>query len=393
MHLTVPPCEKYDITIIGGGGAGMCLLWALIHSGYVKDTSILVIEPEEKNRNDRTWCFWAREDDLIVRELSALLSNKWDTAVVNGQIKPITPYSYYHLESKSFYDHVRKLVAQNPQIKWVPERVLGVCSAKQPFAAVTTTRATYNTTLVFDSRITNHQLEYIRSSSDFIWQSFFGYRIKLKNKCLDTDAFHFMDFGIEQNGHCQFVYILPFAGDEALVELTRFGCHMLDEPLDGPLLQSYIKNKFGDFEIMDHEQGAIPMDPVFNARSPYYASKDKHILIGTPSGCVKSTTGYAFHTMFNYSYRMVHALEKGRDIPTVFRPSRFRFYDGLLLHLLKKRPQEGAQIFTKLFNATPVLKVLKFLDEQSSFLEEMPLLWSLPKRLFMLALLEKMRKL
>lgn len=50
--------KHYDIAIIGAGVAGSLLLLELIAKG-LGNLSILVIEPSEKNQNDRMISFWS----------------------------------------------------------------------------------------------------------------------------------------------------------------------------------------------------------------------------------------------------------------------------------------------------------------------------------------------
>ena len=54
-----------DFIICGGGASGILLLKALQEDAYFSQYSILLIEKEVKNSNDRTWCFWeASSSDL-----------------------------------------------------------------------------------------------------------------------------------------------------------------------------------------------------------------------------------------------------------------------------------------------------------------------------------------
>ena len=57
---------------------------------------------------------------------------------------------------------------------------------------------------------------------------------------------------------------------------------------------------------------------------------------------------------------------------------RYWYYDLLLLDILAKHNEKGANIFTTMFkNSRPQL-ILKFLDEQSSLLEDFKLITSCP---------------
>jgi lycopene beta-cyclase len=389
MHGPSTTGKHFDLTLIGCGGAGMCLLMALMRSGHAKRVSILIIEPQLKDKNDRTWCFWAKEDDHIVRELKSLLSNKWNNAIVNDADKPLRPYAYYHLESHILYAHVRKSIQDYPNITWVRDHVMDVKESNDSPILVSAAHASYTSMYVFDSRVTKNQHEHIKNDNGFLWQSFFGYRIKFKENILNTNAFHLMNFGIAQQGACQFVYILPFSSNEALAELTRFGSEKLTKEANSHLLKIWLNDRFGDYQIIDEEQGLIPMDLLFNPDKKYYPSDKRHILIGTPAGCVKSTTGYAFHAMFKYSNQIAEALANNAHIPTFPRPARHSFYDSLLLHILRERPAMGSRIFIKLFEKVPLKHILTFLDEKTTALAEIPILWALPKRIFLQALLKK----
>ena len=48
---------NFDHAILGGGAAGLSLALALTSSRLEKQ-SILIVEKDAKNTNDRTWCFW-----------------------------------------------------------------------------------------------------------------------------------------------------------------------------------------------------------------------------------------------------------------------------------------------------------------------------------------------
>jgi lycopene beta-cyclase len=55
---------NYDFAILGGGASGLSLALALAQSP-MGNRSILIIEKEAKNRNDRTWCYWTRQDSPL----------------------------------------------------------------------------------------------------------------------------------------------------------------------------------------------------------------------------------------------------------------------------------------------------------------------------------------
>ena len=55
--------EKYDIIVCGGGMAGLSLVYRALKEGIWNNQKILIIEKDAKDQNDRTWCFWQKEDE------------------------------------------------------------------------------------------------------------------------------------------------------------------------------------------------------------------------------------------------------------------------------------------------------------------------------------------
>jgi len=58
----------YDYVFIGMGASNGLMLLELIKRGYHTSKRIAVIEPHQKNTNDKTYCFWASPSDKIVQD-------------------------------------------------------------------------------------------------------------------------------------------------------------------------------------------------------------------------------------------------------------------------------------------------------------------------------------
>ena len=94
--------SNYDYIIIGAGAAGILLADALGKDEFFASKSILVIDKDDKSKNDRTWCFWEQGkgpfDDLVHKT--------WDSIYVGGQqlqkSTPIAPYTYKCSEVLTF---------------------------------------------------------------------------------------------------------------------------------------------------------------------------------------------------------------------------------------------------------------------------------------------------
>ena len=68
--------NHYDYIICGGGASGLLLAYRLCKDPYFNDQSILLIEKDTKNINDRTWCFWESGEG----DLEEMIHKTWDQA-------------------------------------------------------------------------------------------------------------------------------------------------------------------------------------------------------------------------------------------------------------------------------------------------------------------------
>ena len=358
----------YDIVIVGAGGAGMCLLFALAKADVLSAYTILVIDAEEKTQHDRTWCFPAGPEEQIFRSLGGLCTKKWDQVNFQGRTQTLQ-HPYCCIRSADFYQEVHRLIAPAQRVHRKKETVSGLLN-KGDHTLINTNKGVYWAKLVFDSRP-------IELPPHAIKQSFLGFFIRT-HRPINDQALVLMDFNVPQNGQTRFLYQLPFDPHHVLVELTCLGKTILDPAEARPFLLDWIKQHYGDAEILETEIGVIPMTQHFENKQATYPLTQSIIPIGTPAGAVRPSTGYAFKTMFNHAFRIVQALKFHHPLPAIVRKPRTRFYDQLLLHILDKHPHWGKPIFNQLLSKVPCAKVLAFMDEDTSLLEEIPLLLSLP---------------
>ena len=101
--------------------------------------------------------------------------------------------------------------------------------------------------------------------------------------------------------------------------------------------------------------------------------------IGTVGGLTKPSTGYTFTRIHRQSRDILEALEKNRT-PGLNRASayRFRVYDMMLLYILETYPEKSVTIFRELFKRNTFDRILQFLEEKTSFHQELAIFASLP---------------
>jgi lycopene beta-cyclase len=219
-------------------------------------------------------------------------------------------------------------------------------------------------------------------------QHFRGWRIRTSESVFDTNVATMMDFRVDQNDGVCFVYVLPYADNEALVECTVFSSAVWDSELYEVRLRSYIKDIIGatDYDVRATEVGTIPMTD----RVPERQHGPSWIAIGTAGGLTKPTTGYTVARCVRDAESMMRSYQSTGvfSVPPAL-PGRFRWYDRLLLRIIRDEPHEIPRILWTLFSRNPIEQILRFLDEGTSISDEVKIFWSLPWRPFLRAIIRR----
>lgn len=380
-----PNLHTYDYIFCGLGASASLLILAMHHKQLFTNKKVLLIDQTLKNKKDKTFCFWAHHNEPIAVQLKPLISKSWNEVVLsNAHATNISPQAYYHVDSIDLYEQVQVL-ANSYQWHQVTGEVNTV-SNEGNFPYVLLNQSKYNAQTIFDSRTPRPLL--LQKDQTHIHQSFVGWMIETENEVINPDLFKFMDFDIAQQNYTQFVYVLPFSKNKALVELTRFGDTLLQEQEAAKILAPYIQSAFGSYKKIALEIGCIPM----SNGAVENTSAAGIVNLGARNYHIKPSTGYAFKNMFYHALNVADTMAQNGDASVLNHThakvfsTRFAFYDSLLLHILKHHPAQGKPIFTQLLNKVPIQKTLKFLDEKTSFFEELSIFYQLPWLPFLKAL-------
>lgn len=349
------------------GCANSLLLMELHSHGMLAGKRIVLFEPELKIANDRTFCFWLTDTQLQALGLDHLVGYRWSAVQIND-LEPqyLDNKNYYYLRADVLYAHVKTLIKQL-DVRWHKEAI-------QAYPAQLAT-------WVFDSR--PPQFEQPKKNEVQINQSFYGWVVKTEQAVFDPNVFTMMDFTIPQNGQTQFLYVLPFAADQALIEPTRFGKELLSEQDAQRIIDSFLYAKNTDYTIIEREHGCIPM---CTAAIKAEDLPTNWIRTGAGSGQLKPSTGYSFVRSYHDAQHIAASFRhQSQVLKRRVSPNRFAFYDRLLLQIIDKKPQLGQQIFTKLFKRNHATQVLNFLDEKTTLAQELKLMSTLPILPFVLA--------
>lgn len=383
MHNIHNDTKIYDFVFIGIGASNSLLLLNLIQKNCNENYSFAIIESNFKVENDKTYCFWSHPNSSIVRELSPIISHSYSVINVNQtDSQKIDEQPYYYIRSSDLYNHTKEKISQHNIAIHIGH--VEHTSAGNEFNTIKTSNSVFFSRFIFDSRPPS--LSNLNSKEIHIHQSFYGLYIKCKNDVFDKQAFNMMNFYIEQSNYTQFIYILPFSNNEALVELTRFGVDKIDTDYAKGILDDFLSQSFGDYEILGDETGCIPMTTFQNSGSEF----EGVLNTGANANMIKPSTGYGFKKMFEYaevvSDKIVSGDLKHFNKMPLQSKSRFLFYDRLLLSILLFWPNEGKKIFTRLFKRHNISTIFQFLDEKTSLYQEIKIFMSLPIIPFLKAL-------
>ncbi|TAD97339.1 MAG: Lycopene cyclase [Bacteroidetes bacterium] len=370
----------YDYILAGGGGAGLSLAYHLNYS-ILKDKKILIIDKDEKIKNDRTWCFWTDQPSIF----DSLVHKEWERIEITGYesqyIYPLENFKYKMLRGIDFYQETLKKLNLNPNITFLKTNILQITEEKE-LAKVQTEQGIFSAVWVFDSRFNPKIFSPFHPKYHYLLQHFKGWQIRTTVPCFDTSKITMFDFRIKQDDGVHFFYVLPLENNLALVEYTVFSKKLLENNEYEIVLEKYIKEKLKikDFEIEEYEQGVIPMtDYNFNRQ------EGKRIMnIGTKGGQARGSTGYAFLNIQRDSEAITQSLIKhGTPFYKTKTSARFRIFDALILNIMHRKGEIIADIFIQLFQKNPIERVLRFLDNKTSLLEDFKIMYSVPAMPFL----------
>lgn len=373
--------KSYDLIFIGAGASTTLLLMSMKKRNLLNNKSIAIIDPDTKSQNDKTYCFWAKNSDQISIDCNSLVSFRWNKIIVNSHKEElIEPLEYLHITGQEVYNELKKIISEFNIERIYDNAEIQPTKNLNANIFLSNNNKLLESSIVFDSRTPKFN---ISSNNQFqLSQSFIGYIIEAEENIPSFDCVRLMDFEIEQQGYTQFIYILPFEKNKALVELTRFGSERINNYDVEAILPKYIKNKFGNFKILTIEEGCIPMSNADIIKEEY----PNLFPIGARAGAIKASTGYAFKKMHEHAEQIAESLYSNNQSLELKTNRKFKFYDSLLLQILNYQPEKGKKIFETLFEKNKANKVLNFIDEKTNLIQDVKILTSLPIMPFLNAL-------
>jgi len=369
--------NNYDYIIAGAGCAGLSLVMRMISSGKFSEKKILLVDRHEKNINDRTWCFWEKGKGLFEPVVFKRWEQLWFHANGYSSLKQISPFEYKMIRGIDFYDHCFNIIRQQKNIELLTGNIESSWSDNfETFVIIDEKKITAD--YVFNSIIFNKPE--LKKGQFYLLQHFKGWVVETKKKSFNPEEATLMDFRVSRQQGNSFVYIMPFSTTKALVEYTSFSEKMLKPEEYEAGLRDYMHQflGIGDYHVTDQEFGVIPMT---NYHFPLW---HHHIInIGSAGGMTKGSSGYTFQFIQKQTTGIVNALLKTGKPFLNRNEKKFHFYDSVLLNVLATGKLPADKIFTDMFSRNDMADIFNFLDNESTILQDIRIIKSLPVSAFL----------
>jgi lycopene beta-cyclase len=365
---------KFDFIITGGGGAGLSLAVRMLKAGVLTTKTLAIIEQDDKNKNDRTWCFWEKGEGLF----ESIVHQQWEDihfySNSYSEFLKLHPYRYKMIRGIDFYNHCLSLLKASAQITFIQEAVVKIENVTNG-VVVNTSGGSYNCNFCFNSIIFKQPA--VQKGVVSLLQHFKGWMLETPEPFFTKRHATLMDFRVSQQHGSTFVYVLPVNEKQALVEYTLFTEKLLEQEEYDDAIRQYIKQylKISSYSIADAEFGIIPMTDY-----QFPSSEGRIFHIGTAGGWTKASSGYTFQFLQRRTQQIADSLLKtGQPFAVKWvNQKRFDYYDSIFLQILAERKVPGVEVFSRFFQKNKVAAIFRFLDNESSLLQDIQLFKTMP---------------
>lgn len=367
-----------DVLIAGAGLSGLALAERLVDAGH--SGRIILVDRTVGTFRDRTWCFWGE----VPAALAPYVARSWrrlrlatpETSVVGR----LDREPYHLIRGETWGNAVVRKLSEDPRVRFVRGEVRGLTDHGD-HVVLETSQGSLRGDWGFRG------LGHPAAPPQDLIQHFGGWEVETERPAFDPRVATLMEFGPSADG-AAFHYVLPTSRTRALVEYTVFSSSPLHRGAYDQRVAAYLERTVsGPWRRLRAEYGALPL----MRRPPPQQESPRILRIGASGGMTKPSTGYTFLSTLAQAEHLARTLTRtGRPEPLPAGPARFRFYDRVLLRLLRERPERASEAFLRLFEDNDFDRVLRFLAERTAPHEELWLLSALPVLPF-LGLLEPRR--
>lgn len=367
--------QKYEIIIAGGGLAGRSLAYFLSREPQLTGARILLIDGARNQYPHRSLIYWHNEDFPLPLISAATFASLAVDAEPAPRVLPLERHRLCLTSSRTVFHCLDDVIDANDRITRLDADISRIRSHKESVEVTLSDGRRFAAPYCFDSTFYPLGIKAPLLMSGEIR------RVRTPHPSFDPSVATFLDFRSGEKAPVHFHCVLPVSTREVFLEVTRITPEGHDDSEFSfeEATATYLREVWGvnDFSLLSLARGRIPLG--IRSRSRH----GRHVLIGTPSGAVKATTGYGFTRILRQTEHIASSLASTGS-PDALQPSRrFRWYDKPVLKMWKHNPQDAVLFMKAAFSAGDADLVLDFLDERTTLEQERGLLGTMPVTLLL----------
>ncbi|MFT4654944.1 MAG: lycopene beta-cyclase [Kangiellaceae bacterium] len=389
---TAPVAQRpIDLVIIGAGAAGLSLLLSLDEINYPHTVTLL--ERNAQPSNDRIWSFWhiacnsnsSKKNSSLPSYIESIISHKWSNWTLSTDLHSYSMntsvYDYCSIRSEDLSALAHKRVNKNSNFNIIYNCDVTSIISSDEACLISTQHEQLVTSKIIDTRPPS-----INNDHSGLLQCFYGEEIIVSADIFDPYSVKLMqqlkcsELGIE------FLYILPFSTNHALVEFTCFSPVFIKEDTLKSRLLDIINNlvKQHKYQIQRSESAVLPMyminKNIHNTGHNSSSNGPNIIYGGIAGGAMRASTGYSFLNSQQWAKRCAKQLMHS-DLLSKHAPinALYTKMDSIMLKVLRDDMNMGVTVFEQMFKRVKPDSFARFMIQQATFLDFVSVIWAMPK--------------
>ena len=373
--------KKFDYIIVGAGCSGLSLAYEMNVKNLFNDKTCAIIDKRKEFNRDKIWSYW----NIYEHSFYDCLINKWDKFCVkknqNEIILDCENFQYQSIDSQKFYKKILDNLNSNKNIKLILNKSVDKIYENKDEAIVQCSDKIFRTDIIFNSSLDNKT-----TKESELFQHFYGCEVVFDENVNLPEYPIIMDFNCNQDSWVHFFYTLPMGKNKIFIENTwisneksfAFERYIAE-------INYYIQNNLNykkKYKTNYSEIGSIPM---FHFKNN--VKYKKLINIGTAGNLTRKSTGYTFLNIQKSVKQIVINISKKQNIKESSVSLKYNYLDNIFIKVLLEKKGSMYEVFFDLFKKNKTKDIVKFLSNTSNWFEDLKIILSMPKLIFIKKLL------
>ena len=373
--------KKFDYIIVGAGCSGLSLAYEMNVKNLFNDKTCAIIDKRKEFNRDKIWSYW----NIYEHSFYDCLINKWDKFCVkknqNEIILDCENFQYQSIDSQKFYKKILDNLNSNKNIKLILNKSVDKIYENKDEAIVQCSDEIFRTDIIFNSSLDNKT-----TKESELFQHFYGCEVVFDENVNLPEYPIIMDFNCNQDSWVHFFYTLPMGKNKIFIENTwisneksfAFERYIAE-------INYYIQNNLNykkKYKTNYSEIGSIPMFH-FKNNMKY----KKIINIGTAGNLTRKSTGYTFLNIQKSVKQIAINISKKQNIKESSVSLKYNYLDNIFIKVLLEKKGSMYEVFFDLFKKNKTKDIVKFLTNTSNWFEDLRIILSMPKLIFIKKLL------